>query len=77
YSGVLKQEGGGAASLLLVGHNPAIQETALRLAESLASKDGRRLKESFPPAALAIFDLAGGWRDLAPGTARLAAVIIP
>ena len=77
YFGVLKQEGGGAASVLVVGHNPAIQETALRLAESLASKDGARLKQNFPPAALAIFDFDGGWLDLAPGTARLAALITP
>ena len=75
YVGVLKQEGRGAASLLLVGHNPAIQETAIRLAQNLASNDGTRLKEKFPPAALAIFDLDGEWRDLAPGTARLAALI--
>ena len=77
YLSILKQEGGGAASLLLVGHNPAVHATAIRLAENLASKDGSRLKEKFPPAALAILDFDGDWRDLAPSTARLAALITP
>ncbi len=54
---------------LLIGHNPAIQDLATHLAEGpdAAGRDGLR----FPTAAVAVFEFAGDWADLAPGQAHL------
>ncbi|TGR92542.1 histidine phosphatase family protein, partial [bacterium M00.F.Ca.ET.191.01.1.1] len=45
-----------AASLLLLGHNPGLEEFARRLASSRSDAQAlRKLKEKFPTAALARF----------------------
>jgi phosphohistidine phosphatase len=77
YIEILRQEGGGAASVLLVGHNPAVQETAVRLAGYASSGEGALMAQHFPPAALAIFDFDGTWDRLAAGQTRLVAFIRP
>ncbi|MBS3647431.1 histidine phosphatase family protein [Pseudaminobacter sp. 19-2017] len=65
-------------SVLLLGHNPGLQDAALRLAgpqstQSLVS----RMKEKFPTAALARFALEGPWSGLQPESARLTDFIRP
>jgi phosphohistidine phosphatase len=60
-----------AESVLLIGHNPAMQELALALpaeGEHVAS-----IRRKLPTAALVVFDLPiEDWSDLEPGTATLA-----
>lgn len=77
YIQVLREHGGRSKTLMLVGHNPAIHVTALRLAEDLAGTDGNNLSNRFPTAAAAIFDFQGKWNDLRPGAMTLAAFICP
>ncbi len=77
YLPLLRQEGGTALSLLLVGHNPATHETAVRLAADLDTPAGKELSARFPTAALAIFDFDGDWADIRPASMRLAAFITP
>ena len=77
YVSVVKAEGGEARSILLIGHNPAMHETALELAESFSGRDGNRLKLGFPKGALAIFDFDGEWKSLQPGRMKLVAFIEP
>lgn len=66
---------GETRSVMLIGHQPALGELALSLA---GSGEGRRaLADKFPTGALASLDLAGGWTELAPGSAELVAFIRP
>jgi phosphohistidine phosphatase len=63
-------------SVLLVGHNPAIQELALTL--SGASPGYRRVEEKFPTGALATFEVsAERWSDLSAGDAALRSFVAP
>ena len=67
-----------AASVLLVGHNPGLQELLL----DLTDRDGRglrdRVREAYPTAALALVELATGrWPEVRPGGARIAELILP
>jgi phosphohistidine phosphatase len=62
-------------SVMLIGHNPAIQELALGVAGRGAQLG--RLREKFPTAALATLTFAVGWRELAPGVAELVAFVRP
>lgn len=66
-------------SVLLIGHNPGMQELVTELADA-ASRE--RLSKKFPTAALARFRLKSeDWRSLAPnapsGTVKLLKVITP
>jgi phosphohistidine phosphatase len=63
------------ASVLLVGHHPAIQD----LAVCLASSGERRgdLTRKFPTAALATLTWSGGWAMLGPAAAQLVAFVTP
>ena len=73
-------------TLLLIGHNPAIEDLALMLAARRGTAAGPgtdspgnldRMQEKFPTAAIAVLEPAGTWRALAPGRARLAAFVTP
>jgi phosphohistidine phosphatase len=62
-------------SVMLVGHQPAIQELALDLAGDGAEL--ARVRAKFPTAALATLLFAGDWSELAPGSAELVAYVKP
>ena len=63
-------------SVMLIGHNPGLQDLALLL--SRPGPDVRELEAKFPTAALAIFALPGpGWRTLDRGTAELIEFVRP
>jgi len=65
-----------AASVLLIGHNPGLQDLALLLAS--AGAELSRLEAKFPTAALATFSLPkGAWRQLSEGGAVLDAFVLP
>jgi len=72
-------------TVLLIGHNPAIEDLALMLAAapratgpSAASPgDLERMEAKFPTAAIAVLQPAGTWRGLARGRARLVAFVTP
>ena len=78
-----------ARTLLVVGHDPAIAELALRLTAATspahlgALSDAApaamldRMRAKFPTAAIAVFEFAGNWEQLGPGTARLTHFVIP
>lgn len=65
-------------TLLLLGHNPGLQEFALRLAgEGSDTAALQRLHEKFPTAGLARFEFSGRWDELGFGRARLTHLIRP
>jgi phosphohistidine phosphatase len=65
----------GIASVMLIGHNPAIERLALDLAAP--SPERRELAAKFPTAALATLDFPGPWRDASRGGARLVNFVRP
>jgi phosphohistidine phosphatase len=66
----------GVGSVMLVGHNPAMQELASLLAAKGDHLD--ELRKGFPTAALAELDLrVGSWAELAQRSGRLARFIVP
>jgi phosphohistidine phosphatase len=63
-------------SVMLIGHNPALERLALQLARP--GPERQELEEKFPTAALATLELgASSWSALAPGTAELTAFVRP
>jgi len=59
-----------AASVLVIGHNPALEELVARLA-------GAAAPERFPTGALATIETGTGWAELGAVGTRLAEVCVP
>jgi phosphohistidine phosphatase len=72
-------------TVLLIGHNPAIEDLALMLAAAPGDAgpgaatpgDLERMRAKFPTAAIAVLEFTGRWDQLAPGVARLAGFVTP
>jgi phosphohistidine phosphatase len=70
------------SELMVVGHNPGLEELATLLArEPVRRKERARrdvLEEKFPTAALAVLDFdIGKWRDISPGEGKLVDFVRP
>jgi phosphohistidine phosphatase len=62
-------------SLMLIGHNPGLEQLALSLAGS-----GHKLavlRRKYPTGALATLEFSGRWGDLRPGHAELTDFVTP
>lgn len=69
---------GGGTTLLVIGHNPAIQLTALELIGTGPVEQRAAIERKYPTGALARLELADDrWARLKPGTATLAAFVKP
>jgi phosphohistidine phosphatase len=63
---------------MMIGHNPGLASLAVTLAGRGRKKNLARLRRKFPTAALAVLEFeVATWKDLAPGTGRLAAFVRP
>ncbi len=69
----------GLPSVLVIGHNPGLQQLTMRLCNS-AAIEGRSnpIRLDFPPAGLAILDFdLSRWAELGPGSGRLRQFLTP
>jgi phosphohistidine phosphatase len=74
----IQDSGADARTLLVVGHNPNLQELAALLIAAGDVEARQRLKEQFPTAALAVIGLAADdWRALHPHAGRLEHFVTP
>jgi phosphohistidine phosphatase len=60
-----------AENLLLVGHNPGLEDLVLMLTPDNGDATRDTLEEKFPTAAVAVLGFEGGWPDLVARGARL------
>ena len=65
-------------TLVVVGHNPAIQELAVALDDGRGDHAAHaKLAEKYPTSGVAVFTIDGAWGAVAPGTATLAQFAAP
>ncbi|WP_019903028.1 histidine phosphatase family protein [Methylobacterium sp. 77] len=65
-------------TLLLIGHNPGIQDLALALVGDGPREATARLSVEFPTAALAVIDIEGdAWTEFRAGKGRLDRFVTP
>ncbi|EKX62812.1 phosphoglycerate mutase family protein [Streptomyces ipomoeae 91-03] len=65
-------------TLLLVGHNPGLEELVLELAGDALGDTLDDVRTKFPTSAIAFLSWYGdSWASLAPGTALLTDMIVP
>jgi phosphohistidine phosphatase len=64
------------ASVMLIGHNPGLQDLALSLARG--GPGAERVREKFPTGALATLETpVARWRELGPRQAELVDYVVP
>jgi len=72
---LVRQTEPAASSILLIGHNPGVQDLALMLAAAPDSDTNavllQRVTAKFPTGAVAVLAFSGAWSRLGPGRARL------
>jgi phosphohistidine phosphatase len=65
-------------SIIVVGHNPCMQEVALWLAGKAKGPQISQMREKYPTAALATFRLeTADWAELSPETVSLERFTVP
>lgn len=64
-------------SVLIVAHNPGIEDLALRLTEADEGEMRARMATKYPTGGLAGLLFDGSWRDLGWGFARLESFVVP
>jgi phosphohistidine phosphatase len=75
---VFRQADPTAASLLVVGHNPGLQEVATALIASGDLEDRERLREKLPTGGLVVIDFAiADWTKLHTRSGRLERFVVP
>lgn len=69
---IIGETGSDVHTLLLVGHNPGLQDLALKLVPNGNRSAYLRLRRKYPTAGLLVIDLdIGGWSDASEGLGRL------
>jgi phosphohistidine phosphatase len=64
--------------VMIVGHNPGLEELALWLVGSGADEERARLAQKFPTAGLAVISFdSGDWDGIGPGAGRLDHFVTP
>lgn len=75
---VIQKTDAGVHSLLVVGHNPAMEELADTLVVMGDPVSRDQMDEKFPTAALAVIDFpTDAWSEIEPGTGRLDRFVTP
>ena len=77
YLPIIRDEGGDATCLLVVGHNPSIQDLAVTLSADRSGREANAVADHMPAAGLAVLAFDGEWSGLAERTMRLAAFLVP
>jgi phosphohistidine phosphatase len=74
----IRQAEAATGALMVIGHNPTLEDLALDLTDPAAPVELRsRLAAKFPTAALAVIEFDGGWNALEAGAGRLAIFLRP
>ena len=75
---IIRAKGAKARRLLVLGHNPGLEEFASWLVAPNSDENAlSRLKEKFPTAGLARLGFDGPWAALVPAGARLLEFVRP
>lgn len=75
---VIRETAGDIMTLLLVGHNPGLQELAVALISKANGNDLTRLQEKYPTGGLAVIDFdVADWTRLNAGAGKLERFVTP
>lgn len=73
---VINQVSEEVSSVLVVGHNPGLQNLAINLAGKGDKKKFREMRNNFSPPSLAVFDIDTEWAKVGPRSGELTDFVI-
>lgn len=73
----LRRRGADHASVMVVGHNPTLQDLACGLVGDGDPTEREQLARKLPTGAIVSMSFDGDWADLAGGSARLDSLFMP
>jgi len=75
---VLRETPAGVGTLVLVGHNPSMEQLALALDDGRGQAEARHaLAQKYPTSAVAVFTVDGEWAAVGAGDGTLASFALP
>ncbi|MEV7025158.1 histidine phosphatase family protein [Kitasatospora sp. NPDC093558] len=74
---VLREQPRHATTVLLIGHNPALEDLILDLAADTGGEALDRIREKYPTSGIAVLELPDAWPELGSSPARLVDFAIP
>ncbi len=74
---VLRSVPDDAETVLLVGHNPGVQDLVVELVGARSSSSAALIDAKFPTTGLAVLDIPVPWSGLGPDCAELAEFVVP
>lgn len=77
YLAIIRAYGGDADCMMVIGHNSATHDTAVKLAAGDPGPDFQALASTFPTGATAIFSTDMVWSEVGPGNIRLDLFVVP
>ncbi|PLX37260.1 MAG: phosphohistidine phosphatase [Hyphomicrobiales bacterium] len=78
YIDLIRSHGGGVPTLMVLGHNPAIQITALKLIEQGSSTMIRAIETKYPTAAVTVLEFReDAWQNVHPAKGYLSSFTRP
>lgn len=76
--GLVRSADPSVETLMIVGHNPAVEELAAELVQTGTERELDAVRQGLPTAALVTIDFdAGEWRGVSPRTGRLVGFFAP
>ncbi|MBT2395984.1 histidine phosphatase family protein [Streptomyces sp. ISL-100] len=75
--GVVREIPAQVRTLMVIGHNPGVQELVLLLAGEAEGYALDQARTKFPTSAIAVLGVPGPWSSLEPGAARLTDMVVP
>lgn len=76
YLAIIRAYGADADTLMVIGHNSAMHETAVALASGHPSPEFSSLATAFPTAATAIFKTDSYWSEVGPDNVTLESYVL-
>lgn len=76
YAAYLQKHATGMC-VMLIGHNPSMEDLALQLSSNADTPDRQRMATKFPTCSLAIFEMSAPWPELDARNAQLTGFITP
>ena len=76
--GIISATPNSVGTMMLIGHNPGMQDLALHLVGSGEAEPRCRLAAKYPTAAVAMITFSvSGWRNIGPGNGNLTTFMTP
>jgi phosphohistidine phosphatase len=77
YLAIIRAYGADSECMMVIGHNSATHDTAVKLAAGDPGPDFQALASTFPTGATAIFSTDMVWSEVGPGNVRLDLFVVP